>query len=66
LVLSRSLGFVFDPIGGIDGQQVVGPGAVGPVGAVRGGVLFVAAVAVVFPFDGGEQAVAAGSAEPVA
>ena len=56
---------VFDPIGGIDGQQVVGSGGVGSVGAVRAGVLFVAAVAVVFPFGGGEQAVAAGPAEPV-
>ena len=46
-VLSRLRGFVLrDPTGGIDGQEGVVPRGVGAVGAVRGGVLFVAAVAV--------------------
>ena len=55
-----------DPIGGFDGQEGVGPNAVGTVGAVRGGICGVAAVAVVFALGGGKQAVAAGSAEPLA
>jgi len=52
-VLSRLRGFVFrDPIGGIDGQEGVVPGGVGAVGAVRGGVRVVAAVAVLFAVSG--------------
>jgi hypothetical protein len=35
----RLHGFVFrEPTGGKDGQEVVGPGGVGTVGVVRGGV----------------------------
>ena len=44
-VLSRVRGFVFcDPTGGSDGQEGVGPGGVGAVGAVRGGVRALAEV----------------------
>jgi hypothetical protein len=66
-VLSRLRGFVFrDPTGGIDGQEGVVPGGVGAVGAVRGGVLFVAAVAVLFAIGGRQPTVPAGSAQSLA
>ena len=55
-----------DPTGGKDGQEGVGPGGVGAVGAVCGGVRVVAEVTVVFAFGGGRPAVSVRSAQPLA
>jgi hypothetical protein len=55
-----------DLIGGFDGQEGVGPDAVGTVGAVRDGIRCVAGIAVVFAVGGGQEAVAVGAAQPVA
>src|SRR6266545_6286158 len=64
---SRLLGFVFcDPIGGSDGQEGVGPGGVGAVGAVRGGVRVVVDVSGLLALGGGGQAVSVRSAQPLA
>src|SRR6266545_8363294 len=57
---------LFDPIGGNDGQEGVGPRGVGAVGAVRGGVRVVAGLAGVFARCGGGQAVSVRSAQPLA
>ena len=48
------------------GKRVWFPVVSGPFGAVRGGVRVVVAVAVVFAFGGGGQAVSAGSAQSLA
>ena len=48
------------------GKRVWFPVVSGPLAPYRGGVRVVAAVSVVFVVGGGEQAVSAGSAQPLA
>src|ERR1019366_3108826 len=63
----RLHGLMFrDPTGGKNGQEGVGPGAVGAVGAVRGGVRVVAEVTIVFVLGCGRPAVSAPSPQPLA